>query len=209
MANFGFSDLRLVDPHPPVWSEAVSAVGAEDLLRRAKAQTMTEALRGCTLILAAADGRRRPDRPVIALPALRPYIEERSDGGTTAVVLGPEKTGLSNADMEAAHAVVTIPTRPETPSMNLGHAAAVIAYELARSSARVPARREPKDAPPAPEQLEDLMRKALSAMDRLDYMRATPEASKARMLREMFRHWALRRKDTAFLQALFRRILAR
>src|SRR5438128_91070 len=37
MANFGFDDLVVVRPHAPVWREARSAVGAEAVVRSARA----------------------------------------------------------------------------------------------------------------------------------------------------------------------------
>jgi tRNA C32,U32 (ribose-2'-O)-methylase TrmJ len=33
MSNFGLSDLVVVAPHPPVWEEVRSAIGAERVLR--------------------------------------------------------------------------------------------------------------------------------------------------------------------------------
>ena len=35
MANFGLSDLRVVNPFAPVWREATSAVGANDIMKNA------------------------------------------------------------------------------------------------------------------------------------------------------------------------------
>ena len=36
MGNFGFEDLRLVNPWDPTWQEAKSAVGASSILKKAK-----------------------------------------------------------------------------------------------------------------------------------------------------------------------------
>ncbi len=36
MANFGLRDLVVVAPHPPLWEEARSAVGAEEVLKSAR-----------------------------------------------------------------------------------------------------------------------------------------------------------------------------
>ena len=36
MGNFGFADLRLVNPYAPSWKEAVTAVHASHILKKAK-----------------------------------------------------------------------------------------------------------------------------------------------------------------------------
>lgn len=205
MANFGLRDLAVVDCHAPNWREARAAVGAPDVLRKARASSLPEALRGCSLVLGTTDGRRRLRHPVVALPGLLPFARRRLRRGRMAVLFGSEKTGLRNADLQFCHASVRIPTRPDTPSMNLGQAAAVIAYELSRRPAGE-APRAPHEPSPTAEQMEDLLRKALTAFDRLDYMRNTPESAKADRIRRMLRRWNLVRKDAALLQALFKRI---
>jgi tRNA/rRNA methyltransferase len=45
------------------------------------------------------------------------------------VLFGPERTGLENEDMALADAVVTIPVASEYPSLNVGQAVVVCAYE--------------------------------------------------------------------------------
>src|SRR5262245_66140392 len=48
MKNFGFTDLTVVTPHPPVWGEVVSAVNAEDVLANARVvQLLDEAISDC------------------------------------------------------------------------------------------------------------------------------------------------------------------
>jgi tRNA/rRNA methyltransferase len=49
-----------------------------------------------------------------------------------ALVFGPEKTGLTNSDLSFCHRVLSIPTQPDCPSMNLGQAVAICCYELTR-----------------------------------------------------------------------------
>ena len=51
--------------------------------------------------------------------------------------------GLSNDDMSFCHALISIPTNPETPSMNLGQAVAVCLYELVRGSESQTSRQPP------------------------------------------------------------------
>ncbi|MCX5788397.1 MAG: RNA methyltransferase [Elusimicrobia bacterium] len=124
MANFGLSDLWVVAPHPPVWREAKSAVGAAALLKRAReARTLEEALAGCRGVWATSSMKgRRPRVPVCDLPDFPPAP------GRTAVLFGPEKTGLTAEELAYASAVLRIRTTAACPSMNLAAAVGVFCY---------------------------------------------------------------------------------
>lgn len=72
MVNFGFHDLRVVEPWQPSWHEARSAVGAASVLASAREfPSLAEAVADCTLVLGTAGiARRNPVQPVISLPNL-------------------------------------------------------------------------------------------------------------------------------------------
>ena len=125
LANFGLGDLRVVAPHPPVWREAKSAVGAEGLLREAtECATIEESVAGCALVWATSSVKRRSaETPVLDLPSVR------WPAGPLAILFGPEKTGLTAEDLAYASAVLRIPTGSRQPSMNLAASVAVICYQ--------------------------------------------------------------------------------
>lgn len=147
MANFGFTRLCVVAPFAEHWREARSAVGAPDVLQRAQEYaTLSEALADCTLAIGTGtQTHRKPDQPIVPLPAVVPRIAEAAAGaGRIALVFGSEKHGLTRNDLALCHLLVEIPTDPRQPSMNLGQAVAVCLYELARvepvvATAAVPA----------------------------------------------------------------------
>ena len=208
MANFGVADLRLVEPYAAAWEETRAAVGGEAVLKRASVATLAEAVADSSLVLGTGDGRRAVRRPVITLPGLADYLRENlPEGGRCSILFGSEKTGLRNGDLEHCRAVLRIPTRPQTPSMNLGQAAAVIAYELARLKAGA-APRLPRQPLATAGQTEDLVQWALRAMDRLGYMKEAPRASKAERLRRALQRCPLPRQDAGFLRALLKRAAA-
>jgi tRNA/rRNA methyltransferase len=82
-------------------------------------------------------------------------LVRRSRSGPVALVLGEERRGLSDAELELCSAVCTIPTDPAYDSMNLAQAAAVLAYEVARARAE-PAEGPPPEAPARHETTEAL-----------------------------------------------------
>ena len=206
MANFGLRDMVVVEPYAPVWREARSAVGAAQLLRRAKALSLPEALRGSALVLGTCGGLRRLRCPLLTLPQLGRFLQSHlPGGGRCAILFGSEKTGLTTEQIGHCHAVVRIPTVPEVPSMNLGQAAALVAYEL--SCEAKPRRMPSAGFPPAPaEQIEALVGEFLRAFAVLDYMRGVPPQVQARRVRDALKRLRPCRKDAGLLRALLRRV---
>ena len=51
-----------------------------------------------------------------------------------AIVFGREKFGLSNAEIDRCQHLVTIPSNPDYPSLNLGAAVQLMAYEILMAS---------------------------------------------------------------------------
>src|SRR5438552_1097127 len=69
MANFGLRELLVVAPHPPVWQETRSAVGAEEVVESARAvYELSEAIGDRTWVVGTTSGSRRNlDRELISL----------------------------------------------------------------------------------------------------------------------------------------------
>ena len=133
MANFGLADLRVVEPYQPSWRAAVSAVGAADIMQKARLfDTLPEALADCTVTVATtALKNRRLNETILALPDFPAWIAQQP-AGKMAIVFGNEKTGLSNEDIELCTATMHIPTTTKQPSINLAQAVILTCYELAR-----------------------------------------------------------------------------
>jgi TrmH family RNA methyltransferase len=216
MANFGFAHLAVVAPYEPHWREARSAIGAEDLLQNARhTQSLQDAVADCTLVLGTgALTRRKPEQPVILLPALAPIVrEELARGGRVALVFGPEKRGLTRGDLALCHRLVEIPTHPSQPSMNLGQAVAVCLYELAMRVAnpneQAPGETTPS-APRAPSAGLELLADVIGpVMLAARYSPPSMREANQHDLRLLLRRLALTPQDVRRALGFFRRILKR
>ena len=132
LKNMGFDDLRLVGRVPSNDREAVKmAVHADDILASATVYPdLAGALADCSLAVGTTSrrggyrSRATPLRPAaIELDAL-------AASNKIALVFGREDRGLTNHELKLCHRLITIPTAPEYPSLNLAQAVMVVAYEL-------------------------------------------------------------------------------
>jgi TrmH family RNA methyltransferase len=225
MANFGFSHLTVAAPYAPHWREAKSAVGAPELLSNAReVSTLAEAVAGCTFVAGTGTlTHRKPEQPVIPLPALAPLLRRKLDresadhpanradhAGRIALVFGGEKHGLTREDLACCHVLVEIPTDPRQPSMNLGQAVAVCLYELTRlgSTATAP---EPVESDQAAtsaqlDRLADLVEQTMVAAR---YSPRSMHQANRHDLRLLLRRLAISPRDLRRILGLFRRILWR
>lgn len=136
MSNFGFSQLRVVNPYELAFREARSAVGAAGLLRGAREfSSVAEAVADCSLVVGTTAARdRKLGHPLKPLQQGANVIRRKMRGGNAALLFGSEKRGLSNDDFSHCDWLIRIPTDPRQPSMNLGQAVAVCLYEISRAA---------------------------------------------------------------------------
>ena len=150
MKTMGFRDLVLVNPVPPGDPDArARASGALDVLESAMVtSSLAEAVRGCGLVIGASARHRRLGVPEMDPRECAREVLQASGMKPAAIVFGPERTGLSNAELDLCQAIVYIPANPEYSSLNLAAAVQVIAWEL-RYAQGVAIEAPPPESPPA------------------------------------------------------------
>ena len=219
MSNFGAMELRAVRPYEKAWREAKSAVGAGELLARAKDfATVAEAVEDCSLVVGTtAVGNREMKHPLRGLGQGARLIGKRMETGRVAVLFGSEKWGLSNEDLSYCHWLMRIPTRVEHRSMNLGQAAAVVIYELARTKRfntedtekpqRTRSKRETSAEFAEMETVERIGEALLEALRKSGYIAARGEATAEEKLRRMLRRFSMEAADAEVFLGMLRKIL--
>lgn len=133
MANMGLSELVLVNPEAEIGRIARAfAVGAGAILDAAHhAASLVEALEPYQRIIGTTSARARelpmPPMPPKDLPAA---LREETPGTRTAIVFGPEVSGLDNDQLARCGLLVRVPCAPIQPTLNLAQAVLIICYEL-------------------------------------------------------------------------------
>lgn len=151
MLNFGLTELRLVAPRDgwPNPSAGPAASGADSVLADAQVfETVADATTDCAHVYATTVRKRGVVKPVLTPEAAA--LEMLGVTGRSAILFGPERTGLESDDVAIARTIITVPINPKFGSLNLAQAVMVVAYEWSKSQNLA---QPPKvdDEPPAPQ----------------------------------------------------------
>ena len=137
MANFGLSNLRIVNPRDG-WpnDKAVSAAARADHVIDGAAvfETLEAALADLSFVYATTarprDGHKPVRGPVEAGEVLR---ARESAGERTGILFGRERIGLRNWEIGLADEIVTFPVNPAYASLNIAQAVLLMSYEWMKS----------------------------------------------------------------------------
>jgi tRNA/rRNA methyltransferase len=135
MLNFGLTELRLVAPRDgwPNQDAGAAASGADIVLERAEVhETVQAAIADCSNIFASTVRRRDLVMPVVGPEEMAERIATSNE--RSAILFGPERSGLETEEVALANAIVTVPINPEFASLNLAQAVILLAYEWSRRS---------------------------------------------------------------------------
>jgi len=206
MSNFGALRLRVVEPYEKAFREARSAVGAAEVLKNAEeCGTVQQAVADCGLVVGTtAIGNREIRHPLRSLDRAGTLIRRRLRKDRVAVLFGSEKWGLSNETLSYCHWVTHIATRAEHQSMNLGQAAAVVLYELARGEKGFEERTTKTAA--KMEMVERITESMLECLRQSGYVAARSSELAEVKLRRMLRRFQLDAVDAEVLLGMVRKI---
>ena len=187
MLNFGLVELRLVSPRDrwPNPQAGPAASGADVVLERAQVyDDVAAAVADCAHVYATTVRKRGVTKPVVTPEAAARAIH--AGPGRSAILFGPERSGLETDDVAVARTIVTVPINPEFGSLNLAQAVILVAYEWSKGQAL--ASPPAVDAePPAPQgELDGMIAQVDTLLDEAGYF-FPPDRTPAtrRMLRTL------------------------
>ncbi|MDR2857657.1 MAG: RNA methyltransferase [Novosphingobium sp.] len=170
MLNFGLTGMRLVAPRDgwPNPAAGPAAAGADIVLEQAGVfDTLANAVADCAHVYATTVRKRGVSKPVLT-PAQAAQAIHR-ETGRSALVFGPERSGLETGEVALARAIVTVPINPEFASLNLAQAVILCAYEWSKNTGLEQPTVE-ELLPPAPQdELEGLIAHFETLLGERDY----------------------------------------
>jgi tRNA/rRNA methyltransferase len=187
MANFGLSELRLVNPRDGWPNEKAQAAAskADHVIDATKVfDTLEEAIADLNFVYATTarerDGFKPVRSPVVAAQTLRARF---TAGEGTGILFGRERWGLSNEEVALADEIVTFPVNPAFASLNIAQAVLLMSYEWMKSGMEdlgsVPFQAT-EQTPSTKEQLHGLYDQLEEALDSRNYFH--PPAKKPKMI---------------------------
>jgi tRNA/rRNA methyltransferase len=206
MSNFGFLNMRVVNPYDVAFRDARSAVGASAVMKGAEEfPGLAEAVGDCSLVVGTTTLRNRErHQPLYRLEEGGRRIRKALSSGRVALLFGSEKVGLSNDDLSHCHWLMHIPTREGHPSMNLGQAVAVCMYELIRGGRIKPS--AAKSGASSAGELERLTKILLETLRECGYLGKNPSDATTAKIRRLMRRLKLEGADAELLLGMFRQI---
>ncbi len=168
MLNFGLTDMRLVSPRDgwPNPSAGPAASGADIVLQNAQVyDSVAAATADCAQVYATTVRKRGVTKPVVTPE--QASTEIHAAPGRSAILFGPERSGLETDDVAVARTIITVPINPEFGSLNLAQAVILVAYEWSKGLTADRALSQPSInpiMPPAPQEELDGMIGQLDAM---------------------------------------------
>ncbi|MFC3097714.1 RNA methyltransferase [Alteraurantiacibacter palmitatis] len=182
MLNFGLTEMRLVSPRDgwPNPAAGPAASGADVVLERAQVfASVAEAVADCAHVYATTVRKRGVTKPVVnAEEAAR---EIHAAPGRSAILFGPERSGLETEDVALARTILTVPINPEFGSLNLAQAVILVAYEWSKGQTGLVQPTEEDLLPPAPqEELDGLIGHFEELLEPKGYFRPQARAEATR-----------------------------
>ena len=208
MANFGLSELRLVNPKNgwPKKGVREAASGATHVLDAATVHaSVAEAVGDLNFVLATTARERGQMKRVFPPDDAMTEVCARA-GQRTGVMFGRERVGLLNEEISLADAIVTFPVAPDFPSLNLAQAVLLVGYEWRRASGRalLPFRGEMLSPPATREALIGLFGSLEAALEGAGFYPPEKREIIARNMRDMLHRMAMTEQDVRTLRGALR-----
>ena len=130
MLNFGLTEMRLVAPRDgwPNPDAGRTASGADRVIEAARVfDSVADAVADCANVYATTVRKRGVTKPVLTPEAAAVEISRLP--GRSAILFGPERSGLETEDVALARTIITVAVNPAFPSLNLAQAVILCAYE--------------------------------------------------------------------------------
>lgn len=210
MKTMGLSQLYLVDPlENPVGEARARASGAVDVLESAViVETLEQAVADCALVVGASARLRSIPWPVVDPKECASNVVEMvsRQGEQVALVMGREKSGLSNAELERCNLLVNIPANPDYSSLNLAAATQVLAYEvrmaMLEAEGNITVKTEHDSPLASANELEGMYEHFHAALTDIGFL--DPQAPKQlmRRIRRLFNRVGLERNEVNILRGI-------
>jgi len=191
MANFGLTDLRIVNPRdgwPNTRADDTASGAFDNVVVPRVFDTLQDALADLHKSYATTARARDMVKPVFTPDAAVEDSLTLRDA-KVGYVFGPERTGLENDELSLCNAIINVPTNPEFSSLNLGQCVLLIAAAVGRVSIAAGSVMLPMgdSAPVSQGKLDEFLVRLENGLEDADFFKAENlKPTMVRNIRNMF-----------------------
>jgi tRNA/rRNA methyltransferase len=209
IANFGLSQLRLVNPRQgwPNDKARMMATGAGRVVDAAALYpNLAEAIGDCSFVIATTARAHDQAKPVIGPAEAAELMAPRvAAGENVAILFGRERNGLENDEVALADAILTLPVNPAFASLNLAQAVVIVAYEWFKlaGGGKLPFGQPNKSAPAPKQQLLTFFAAIERELEKVEFFRPPDKRDTMQInLRNIFTRMQPTRQDIQTLHGV-------
>lgn len=217
--TMGFNQLCLVKPKLPTIITHENAIamasGATDVLENAVIfDSLEQALAPVSLAFALTSRPRYigpPPKTIRQSAQISASHLQQHSTGQVAIVLGTERTGLENNDINQCQYVCYIPANPEYSSLNVAQALQLAAWEMRHAllelldlhqELRTPGKILESDLPASQEQVQAFLTHWEQALIRIDFLDPTNPKKLLLRMQQLFTRSQLSQNEVAMLRGV-------
>jgi tRNA/rRNA methyltransferase len=210
MMNFGFTQLRLVNPtkHYKSLLAKKMALTAFTVLEDALIfEDLQSALSDIQIAFGTTRRFGKYRKNFFTPSGAAKKIRQTYESISCALVLGPEDTGLETKDLDLCQHFITIPTHDAYKSMNLSHALAVLLYEISLKSDIGDKFFDPQPKKLAQgEEIEHMFQHMEKSLLNIDFLDKQNPEHLLRTFRRIFREAGLTSREVKIIRGMMSRI---
>ncbi|SDT83893.1 RNA methyltransferase [Desulfobacula phenolica] len=210
MMNFGFTQLRLVNPtkHYKSLLAKKMALSAFTILENAAIfDDLSSALSDIQIAFGTTRRFGKYRKNFFTPSGAAEKLGQTNDETSCALVLGPEDTGLETKDLDLCQSFITIPTHDSYPSMNLSHALAVLLYEISLKSDKGKKFFDPQPKKlAAGDEIEHMFAHMKESLVQIDFLDKKNPDHLLRTFRRLFGAAGLTSRDVRIIRGMMSRI---
>jgi tRNA/rRNA methyltransferase len=203
MANFGLSDLRLVNPCDHLAEEArMFAAGAAQLLESARIfPDLAVAISDLQITVATTRREGRLRGRLLDSTQLPALFGSLPAGTKAGLVFGREQSGLTSDDVALCSHTARVATSDSTGSLNLAQAVVLFLYELARQPQG--AASETEGELPTQQELDSMFGQMAAVLERIAFLNPSRREARLNKLRRLISRAHPDRNEVALLRGLW------
>jgi tRNA/rRNA methyltransferase len=135
MSNFGFDNLRIVNPRdgwPNPKANDMSAHGLFVLEKAKIYKDVESAIADLNFVCATSAQKRYMNKDIISATEITKELSLQNENSNIGILFGRERSGLTNEELGLADKLIKIPVSNINPSLNLAQAVGIVCYELSK-----------------------------------------------------------------------------